>query len=99
MVATGQGTNTLALSDNGGKVWKPLGTNIFTSNGSDVIWGGDKFVAMGYGGNSISYSENGEDWIPLGTSIFSIGGNSVNWNGTRYYAVGNGIEKYISKFK
>jgi hypothetical protein len=96
MVAAGQGTNTLAISDNGGKVWKPLGSSIFTSDASDVIWGGDKFVAMGYGGNSIAYSEDGQDWTGLGTSIFSSGGNSVNWNGQRYYAVGNGTANTLA---
>ena len=66
------------------KVLIVKGTN-YTSAG-----GNSRFVAMGYGTNTIAYSADGITWTGIGTSIFSTYGLGVAWNGTRFVAVGQG---------
>ena len=90
LVAVGQGTNTIAYS-NDGITWTGLGSSIFSQVGSCVAWNGKIWVAFGIGTNSIAYSSDGINWTGLGTSIFSNNGNGVAWNGSIWVAVGYGI--------
>ena len=48
----------------------------------------NRWVACGFGGNSLAYSSDGINWTGLGTGIFSQGLNAT-WNGTRWVAVGD----------
>jgi hypothetical protein len=88
-VGVGQGTNTIAYS-NDGITWTGLGAAVFSVSGSDVVWNGTRFVAVGAGTNTIAYSNDGVTWVGLGTSIFSTAGNGITWNGSKFVAVGQG---------
>jgi hypothetical protein len=88
-VAVGQGTNTIAFS-NDGFVWNALGSSIF-SNGNGVAYNGSMWVAVGEGiTHTIAYSYDGINWIGLGNSIFSVKGNGVAYGGNMWIAVGQG---------
>jgi len=63
---------------------------IFTTSGNGVAWNGDRWVAMGSGGNTIVYSTNGINWTAATSSCFTSSGNGVTWNGTRWVATGSG---------
>ena len=63
---------------------------IFTTSGNGVAWNGDRWVAMGSGGNTIVYSTNGINWTAAASSCFTSSGNGVTWNGTRWVATGSG---------
>jgi hypothetical protein len=72
-VATGEGTtHTLAYSYDGFS-WTGLGKTIFSSYGLGVTWNGTKWIATGYGTNSIAYSVDGKNWIGLGATLLEIG--------------------------
>ena len=47
-VAGGQGTNSLAWSENGTN-WNGLGLGIFSTVGYGIAWNGSIWVAAGYG--------------------------------------------------
>lgn len=49
-----------------------------------------RYVAVGAGTNSISYSYDGVTWVAGGASIFTTSGRYVCWNGTIFVAVGEG---------
>ena len=88
-VAVGEGTNSIAWS-NDGITWTGLGTIMF-SRGAGIAWNGSRLVAVGVGTNTLAYSDdNGLTWTGLGTSIFSTAGRAVAWDGTRFVAVGSG---------
>ena len=64
---------------------------MFSTNGYDVCYNGNIFVAVGTGSaNSIAYSSNGTSWTGLGKTIFSTGGYSIFWNQTLFVASGQG---------
>jgi len=72
-VATGEGaSHTLAYSYDGFS-WTGLGKTIFSSYGLSVTWNGSKWIATGYGTNSIAYSVDGKNWIGLGTTLLEMG--------------------------
>ena len=87
-VAVGEGTNSLAYS-NDGIIWNGLGTSIFTSC-IGVAWNGIMWVGAGFGANTLAYSYDGVTWTGVGASIFSVTGRGVTWNGTMWIAVGSG---------
>jgi len=84
-VAVGNGTNSIAYSDNGTS-WTGLGLSIFTT-GMCVSWNGTMFVAGGSGNNQIAYSYDGIVWIGLGT-LFTTTPHDVANNGTMWVMVG-----------
>jgi hypothetical protein len=88
-VTVGEGTNTLASSDDGSN-WTGYGTSVFSTRGNSVVWNGALFVAVGEGGNSIATSMDGYTWNGLGTSIFTTAGLGIGWNGYEFIAVGSG---------
>ena len=63
---------------------------LFTSSGNSVAWNGERWVAVGSGGNTIVYSIDGITWTPAASSCFTTAGNGVTWNGTRWIATGSG---------
>ena len=87
-VAVGNGTNSIAYS-NDGITWTGVTLkNIFSTIGFGVAWNGIMWVAVGQGTHSIAYSYDGITWTGLGTSIFSTRGTGVAWNGKMWVAVG-----------
>jgi hypothetical protein len=88
-IAGGTNTNTLAFSLDG-ITWVGLGTSVFNSTGSSVVYNGKIWVAVGSSTNTIAYSYNGYTWVGLGANIFSTIGLGVAWNGTMFVAVGRG---------
>jgi hypothetical protein len=90
-VAGGQGTNTIAYSDDGIN-WTGLGTTIFNFSVQDISWNGTMWVAVSFDSlNTIAYSYNGINWTGIGTTIFSTAGRGIGWNGTMWVAGGQGI--------
>jgi hypothetical protein len=47
-------------------------------------------IAVGFGQNTLAYSDDGINWLGLGTNIFSTIGRDVAWNGTIWVAMGVG---------
>ena len=96
-VAVGQGTNSIAYS-NDGLTWTGIGATIFTGAGSGIAWNNERWVAVGSGGPPIAYSTDGISWtsVSTSTSIFSSGGNDVCWDGRRWIAVGEGTANDIA---
>ena len=62
---------------------------VLTVKGAPVA-GGQMWIAVGAGTNSIAWSTNGTSWTGLGTTIFSNQGSGIAWNGTMWVAVGQG---------
>ena len=52
-------------------------------------------MAVGYGANTIAYSNDGVTWTGIGTGIFTTRGNYVAWNGTRWVATGYGSKSIV----
>jgi len=91
-LAVGQGTNTVAWS-NDGITWVGIGNTPHSATGNGVAWNGIRFITVGSGTNTIAHSSDGNvagTFTGLGTTIFSTQGNAVAWNGTRWVAVGQG---------
>ena len=85
----------IAYSDNNGLSWTGVQnstTTIFTINGFDIIWNSaiSRWVALGYGTNSIAYSYNGINWTGIGLTVFSSIAYVVAWNGSMWLAGGSG---------
>lgn len=61
---------------------------------NDVYWNQAQqlWVAVGEGGNTIAYSNNGLAWTGIGTSVFSARGNKVRYGiqTSKWYAAGEG---------
>jgi hypothetical protein len=91
-IACGEGTNTLAYSQNiAGTSWTGLGTTIFSLAGYTIVQNNVIIVAGGIGStNTLAYSYNGITWVGLGKTIFSTACYSIAWNGDFFYAIGNG---------
>jgi hypothetical protein len=91
IVAVGNGTNSIAYSDDGGLTWTGLGSTVGgINNGWGVAWNGIRWVVVGNGTSAIAHSLDGITWTGLGGSIFSSSGRSVTWNGSMFVAVGTG---------
>lgn len=89
-VLTGTGNNSLMWSYDG-LTFNTLGNSIFNTAGRGVIWGNDRFVAVGQGTvNTIAFSMDGILWTGLGRNVFSVNGRSVAYNGLRYVVTGDG---------
>jgi hypothetical protein len=84
-VAVANGSNTSAVSTNGGVTWSAGGSLGTTSNWSNVAYGNGYFAAVQYGGTSIVYSNN-----PAISWSSSSGGlpTTSNWTSVAY---GNGV--------
>ena len=90
-VAGGYGViNSLAYSvSSTGSQWVGLGSSIFSAC-LGISYGGNKWVSLGSGNNTLAYSNNGTIWIGLGSTIFITKGNSVAYNGNIWVAGGQG---------
>ena len=95
-VAVGQGTNTIAYSNDGincGINWiginGPFGVGDF-HQGNAVAWNGQIWVAVGSGDNTIAWSDDGKTWTAASTNPFTSSTilNNVACNGQRWVAVG-----------
>jgi len=93
-VACGQGTYTLAYS-NDGDIWSSLGNTIFSSVGYCVAYGNGKWVAGGLGTNTLAYSNDGTLWSGLGTTIFNSAVYGITYGNGRWVACGQGTLHYL----
>ena len=83
----GLSTTEIAYSTNATS-WTGVSNNPFSISGLGVCWNGVRFVASGYGGNSIAYSPDGITWyrgfngLSSGSTgnIFTAYGNAVASN-------------------
>jgi hypothetical protein len=95
-VSTGQGTNTLGHSLDGGKYFNPGGATIFVTAAYSVAYSlqQTRWVAVGQGSYTGAYSSNGLDWTPSTslTSILTVFAYDVAWsaNQSQWVAGGNG---------
>ena len=82
-VAVGQGTNSIAWSDDG-KIWHGLGLSIFASFGQGIAYSEtlSRWVAGGSGTNTLGWSNDGKHWNGLGNSIIGNGVHGVVYNET-----------------
>jgi len=84
-------TNTIAYSTDGDSWNKGENCNEIFTVGYYVVFGNNKFVAVGGGTNSIAVSDNGILWkgVDKSNDIFSYG-RGITWNGKIFVAVGIG---------
>ena len=85
-IACGEGTNTLAYSQDG-IYWRGLGKNIFSTRANKAVWNGVLWVAVGSGGCCIATSYDGILWTGRNSILFDEG-YDVAWNGNMFIAVG-----------
>lgn len=89
----GGNTNTIAYSDDG-ITWTGATNSwtIFSGTCYNVAWGGDKWVAVGTGGNRIAYSTDGVTWTgsTSGNSRITGTGYGISYNGSQWVACGQG---------
>jgi hypothetical protein len=93
-VATGQGSNSLAYS-NDGINWTPSesGNAIFTQYGTSVYHNGVKWLAIGSGVDNLAVSDDGENWVgksSLNDLEFVFPSNSVYANQGRFFVTNIG---------
>jgi len=88
------GTNTFSLSySNNGIFWttSPTGNAIFTDC-IKVLWGGNKFVAIGIPAENkspVAYSTDGMTWQQAPTARLLINiGERIGWNGSKWLIIG-----------
>ena len=76
-----------------GQTWYYIPTP-FSIATNDVYWNQAQqlWVAVGEGGNTIAYSNNGLAWTGIGTSVFLARGNKVRYGTqtSKWYAAGEG---------
>ena len=70
----GSSNNKIAYSTTG-NTWTGISNTPFAISGLGVCWNGVRFVATGYGGNSMAYSPDGIKWYG-GYNGFSTGSTS-----------------------
>jgi hypothetical protein len=89
-VVGGDGTTTLAYSDDNGIHW----TNVLSPSLTivySIIWTGTQWIATGTGGGQwIINSINGTTWNTITTNISLLFGYGIAWNGSIGVAVGEG---------
>jgi hypothetical protein len=102
-VAVGEGSDTIAWSDDG-KIWNKIGADSgFNQRGICVTSNGKVWVAGGEESgvnpkNMVFSTDNGRTWAPVtppapvqpGLNI-NLNVNGVVWNGTNFIAVGSGF--------
>jgi len=97
-IAGGIGKNNMQRSSDSIN-WTSI-TSPFSVATNDVCWSESqqRWVAMGEGGNTIAYSDNGTTWTGLGTSVFSIRGKNVVFDvsANKWYATGEGTNTMMT---
>lgn len=96
IVAVGQGTNSIAFSNDGGVSFEGLGSTIFTSGYTVSVYN-NYWLAGGTGTYSMAYSNNSRDWFPIlnSASIFSAVYGIIKSNNI-YIVVGEGSATTIA---
>jgi photosystem II stability/assembly factor-like uncharacterized protein len=98
-LASGQGTNYFARSDDGGKTWTAGGKGPFTTRVFNAAHSGGqpgRWLAAGEGSASLAYSDDGAvSWTPVPNSVtlFSDSGTDVTYYpqiANRWLAAGDG---------
>ena len=99
-VAVGEGSDTIAWSDDG-KIWNKISSGSgFNKRGTCVASNGNVWVAGGEESgdnrkNMVFSTDNGRTWSPVtppsGTASLNLKVNGLAWNGTNFIAVGFGF--------
>ena len=102
-IAYGAGKYVVASDAEGGDPisYSSNGINWFKSENSildscyDVIYDGEKFIAVGMGTNTIVYSYDGISWIGVSnsSSIMKVP-QKIIWSGNKYVVIGENIIVY-----
>jgi hypothetical protein len=87
-IACGQGTHTLAYSQDG-IYWKGIGNNTFSTRANKAVWNGSVWVAVGTGNYWAASSYDGIVWMGRDSSLMTEA-YDVAWNGTVFVAAGYG---------
>ena len=87
-IACGDGTNTLAYSQDG-IYWKGLGNSVFSIRSNKAVWNGILWVAVGYGQYWVASSYDGINWFGRDSTLMTEA-YDVAWNGTVFVAAGYG---------
>jgi len=87
-IACGDGTNTLAYSQDG-IYWKGLGNSVFSIRSNKAVWNGILWVAVGYGQYWVASSYDGVNWFGRDSTLLTEAFD-VAWNGTVFVAAGYG---------
>ena len=88
-VAVGNGSNTIAWS-NDGISWTGLGTTYIDAIGHAVASSGTRWVAVGNGTNKVVYSDDGISWTDTNGSSLFVTCWCVASNGTMWVVGGDG---------
>jgi len=89
---TGAGGNSFGFMSNSTTL-NALNRQItFSGQGNAVLYDAsvNKWIAVGFGGNSIATSNDGFIWTGRGATTFTTAGNDVISDGTKYIAAGSG---------
>ena len=97
IVIGGGTTNRMAYSVDNGVKFNAL-TSPFTTQCNGLAYGNGKFIGVGQGSCTLSYSYNGKNWLANGATTFSIAGRGIAYSSTagRWVAVGNAINSIAS---
>ena len=95
-IAVGEGTNTIAYSEDDGITWTGIGnpSPILFSIAYSVLFNGKMWVVGGAGNNTIAYSRDGIIWTGISNDSinnpFKDGScYGLAWNGKRFVGVGH----------
>ena len=90
-VAVAVGGGAITYTYNAGVTWATVNTTLFSVEGRGIVWGNNKWVAVGQGAtNTLGYSYNGLIWYGGAAAIFTTRGNCVVWTGQIWLAGGEG---------
>jgi len=91
-VAVANGSNTGAISTNGGVTWTASGTLGLTTNWSAIAYGGSsQFIAIQYGGSSVIISTNGgSSWTTGAALPQTANWTSIAFGGATWVAIASG---------
>ena len=91
-------TQTLFYSDDNGVTWAQSsnGSTRISTSVRGIVWGGDRFVALGQGTNIFSVSYDGITWSAAtnGNALMTLG-YGIAHNGSRYVAAGQGTNEVL----
>jgi hypothetical protein len=83
-----RGTSHMAYSKDG-ITWTAVSSTPFSSNINSIAWGGNKFVAVGDGGE-MAYSTDGQTWTKVENSPLKRSIKSIAWGNGKFVAGGGG---------
>lgn len=101
-IAVGRTAGSSIVYSNDGINWINVNGSTFSTNGFDIKYGNNIWVAVGEnnliggGGNTILYSINGLDWMPTIGEKFTLSGLRLNYGNGRWVALGRGTNTILT---